>query len=412
VGNPWLDAGIVPFSTMPKSWFPADFITESFPGQFKNWFYAMIAMSTALSGQPPFKTVLGFATMLDSNGLPFHKSAGNAIEFVEGADKFGADVIRWFCASKDPSQNILFGQKEADGLRRQLFLILWNVFNFFVTYANLTNFKPSSKPTASPFVLDHWILARLSQTVSQATTGLGKFDAYKATQSIQAFISDLSLWYVRRSRDRVGPSSTNPSNQQACLQTLYTVLTTLSQLMAPIVPFISDAIYTTLTTKDSVHLSSWPRAKKLSPDQEQLITSMQHIRQVVEFGLAQRKAANLKVRQPLKSGVVTSPQSRPTDSLLQLLTDELNIKSVSWEQGTDLNVTLDLTMDAQLLSEGQARELIRSVQELRKSHNARLDQAIILTVPEMPPTDLIDHIKTQTLAFKIRQGSSLSIELL
>src|SRR3989339_1298470 len=157
VGNPWLDAGIVPYSTISrdnkskplyledkkewKKWFPVDFITESFPGQFKNWFYAMIAESTVLENEPPFKQVLGFATQLGEDGRPMHKSWGNAIEFNEGADKIGADVMRWMFVRHNPADNMLFGYKKADEVRRQFYLMLWNVYKFFVEYANLDKFK-------------------------------------------------------------------------------------------------------------------------------------------------------------------------------------------------------------------------------------------------------------------------------
>ncbi|MBI1982450.1 MAG: class I tRNA ligase family protein, partial [Candidatus Levybacteria bacterium] len=141
VGNPWLDAGIVPFSTMPADWFPADFITESFPGQFKNWFYSLIAMSTALKNANPFKTVLGFALVRDEKGEEMHKSKGNAVEFNEGADKIGVDVMRWMYVTQDPEQNLNFGYHVADETRRSFHLMLWNIYNFFVTYAIVDKWK-------------------------------------------------------------------------------------------------------------------------------------------------------------------------------------------------------------------------------------------------------------------------------
>ena len=155
VGNPWLDAGIVPFSTLhfredPEywaKWFPADFISESFPGQFRNWFYAMLAMSTVLRREAPFRTIFGYATLLAENGAPMHKSAGNAIEFDDAAERMGVDVMRWMYASSRPDDNILFGWHAADEARRRL-LILWNVYAFFVTYARLAGW--SSGPPGRP----------------------------------------------------------------------------------------------------------------------------------------------------------------------------------------------------------------------------------------------------------------------
>ena len=150
VGNPWLDAGIVPFSTLHyredpdywAQWFPADFITESFPGQFRNWFYSMLAMSTVLKRTEPFKTIFGYALVFGEDGRPMHKSWGNAIEFDEAADRMGVDVMRWMFAKARPEENILFGWHAADEARREL-LVLWNVYAFFVTYARLAGWTPS-----------------------------------------------------------------------------------------------------------------------------------------------------------------------------------------------------------------------------------------------------------------------------
>ena len=188
VGNPWLDAGIVAYSTIKENnqgeplyntdkkewrkWFPANFITESFPGQFKNWFYALIAESTVLEDEPPFKRVLGYGTQLGEDGRPMHKSWGNAIEFNEGADKIGADVMRWLFTRHNPADNMLFGYKRADEVRRQFYLMLWNIYKFFVEYANLDKFKPSTSPSVSKNVLDEWILSRFTGLIGSVEKNL------------------------------------------------------------------------------------------------------------------------------------------------------------------------------------------------------------------------------------------------
>src|SRR6185295_7309293 len=180
VGNPWLDAGIVPFSTLHyredraywEKWFPADFITESFPGQFRNWFYAMLAMSTVLIRQPPFETIFGYATLFGEDGRPMHKSWGNAIEFDEAAERMGVDVMRWMYVSARPDDNILFGWHAADDARREL-LVLWNAYAFFARRAPLAGWTPDpdrgSGPGAGPPAapppaerppMDRWILSR------------------------------------------------------------------------------------------------------------------------------------------------------------------------------------------------------------------------------------------------------------
>src|SRR5690606_37861472 len=214
VGNPWLDAGIVAFSTLQyrqnpdywRQWFPADFITESFPGQFRNWFYSLLAQSTVLTGQPPFKNILGYATLLAEDGRGMHKSWGNAIEFNEAADTMGADVMRWLYASHRPEQNLLFGYTLGDETRRRFLIPLWNVYAFLVNYANLDGWTPGGTRPRSPVEahaqLDQWIVERLNETILQTTEYLEQFDAARAAAALEALLDDLSNWYVRRSRRR------------------------------------------------------------------------------------------------------------------------------------------------------------------------------------------------------------------
>ena len=411
VGNVWLDAGIVPLSTLPDEWFPADFITESFPGQFKNWFYSMIVMSTVLKKTNPFNTVLGYATVLAEDGRPMHKSWGNYIEFNEGADKIGVDVLRWMYAKQQPADNILFGYKKADETRRQFHLIFWNVYNFFVTYANLDKFSPKSSITNNQLsILDQWILARLNQTIGIVTNSLDSFDAFSASHAIEDLVSDMSLWYVRRSRDRVGPTALDNDDKLACHTTLYTLLTTLSKLMAPFMPYMTEEIYKNLTGEESVHLSDWPEFQKINSSDIQLIEDMKMVRKIVEQGLAQRKLANIKVRQPLRQMTVEGLSL--SSELEKLILEELNIKTINWTKNKgDLSVILDLNLDSELIAEGKLRELMRQVQDKRKELGANLDQKINLTLVE----DLDDQYKTelcrQTLVQNINLGSEFAVQL-
>jgi isoleucyl-tRNA synthetase len=193
VGNPWLDAGIVPFSTVHyredpaywARWFPADFITESFPGQFRNWFYAMLAMSTVLRREPPFLTIFGYATLFGEDGRPMHKSWGNAIEFDEAAERMGVDVMRWMYVSARPDDNILFGWHAADDARREL-LVLWNAYAFFTTYAPLAGWTPASGslPPAERSPMDRWILSRAAGLAAEAGERLADYDALGASRRI------------------------------------------------------------------------------------------------------------------------------------------------------------------------------------------------------------------------------------
>ena len=424
VGNVWLDAGIVPFSTYidPKTkklsytsnqkywreWFPPDFITESFPGQFKNWFYSMIAMSTVLENKKPYKTVLGYASVLGEDGRPMHKSWGNAIDFNEGAEKIGVDVMRWMFATHDPEQNILFGYKKADETRRKFHLLLWNVYNFFVTYANIDKFKIQNSKVKSKNVLDKWIISKLSKLIETVTKSLEKSDSYATSTSIEAFVTDLSQWYVRRSRDRVGPTVERSEDKENCYETLYTVLATLCQLIAPINPFIADEIYQNLTNVDSVHLSNWPKSDKSLIDNV-LEKDILLARQIVEQALSIRKAEKLRVRQPLWSLYYTLPQKLPED-IEQLLRDELNIKNLVWEKGQSIKAKIDTDISShpELIKEGEARELIRQIQIKRKELGLSLTEKVKVILPGFPQ-EFADQIKRQTLTSELIKGNTLQI---
>lgn len=405
VGNPWLDAGIVPFSTISdnnqacnfeptktkplyltdknewKKWFPGDFITESFPGQFKNWFYSLIAMSTVLEDENPFKTVLGFGTLLGEDGRPMHKSWGNSIEFNEGADKIGVDVMRWMFARANPADNMLFGYRVSDEVRRRFHLKLWNVYNFFVTYANLDGFKPIKNLTKvkSSNVLDQWILIRLNETIKLTTEFLEKFDAFNASSEIERFVDDLSLWYIRRSRDRIGPAAESIKDRDLFYQTTYNVLVSLSKLLAPFMPFIPEMIYRNITKEESVHLTEWPVATKILASQDKILKEMQKVREIVETAHAKRKELNLSVKQPLNSFSVKSQSiSKNIESLLK---DEINVKNILWNSKLE---KFDTKMTDDLREEASVRELVRNIQEERKKLGLTLTQKVNASVEKLP----------------------------
>lgn len=407
VGNVWLDAGVIPFSTLLdpqtgepsftgdqqyfKKWFPADFITESFPGQFKNWFYSMIAMSTVLADAPSFKTVLGYASMLGEDGRPMHKSWGNAIEFNEGADKIGVDIMRWTFVRQNPTQNLLFGYKTTDQVRRQFHLILWNSYRFFANAASASGWSPQD---ASPgtHVLDRWILSRLSATVTQVATQLDQFDAYHAVSLIETFVEELSTWYIRRSRDRVTET----------LPTLYRVLVDLSLVLSPFMPYLSDRIYTNLTGEESVHLANWP---SVSPREETLEKDMQKVREIVEKGHAERKALNFRLRQPLASVTISAKLSA---ELQDVIREELNVKSVLVEPSDVLSAKLDSNLTPELEAEGLARDLMRDIQGERKKLGLTPSDKITVTLPAWPAA-WEQEIKLKVGAVELIKGSALKL---
>lgn len=420
VGNPWLDAGIVPFSTLPKGWFPADFITESFPGQFKNWFYSLICMSSILKETNPVKLILGFASLLGEDGKPMHKSWGNAIEFNEGADKIGVDTMRFLYAKQNPADNLLFGYKVADETRRAFHLPLWNIYNFFVTYANFDAWRPrrisNFKFPVSNSILDRWILIRLKQLIQITTSSLDKYDAATASRELETFVQDLSIWYIRRSRDRVGPSATNEKDKESFYKTCYFVLVNLSRLLAPFTPFIAEVIFTNLTELSSVHLEDWPRVEPLDSKDIQIIEKMEEVRAAAEAGHAQRKEVGIQVRQPLSRATVASKIPSPGSAFLDVLALELNVKEISWKKKAKLKkpvVALNTKITAELKEEGEARELVRTIQEERRKRGLGFEDVVSVTSPWLPSNKkLLKWVRAKTLAQTLGKGDSLKVQKL
>ena len=271
MGNPWLDAGIVSFSTLGyrddrdhwDEWFPADWISESFPGQFRNWFYSLLTMGAILKETEAFKLVFSYALMRDENGEEMHKSKGTAIWFEDAAETMGVDAMRWTFARHSPENNINFGFGTADEVRRRFMIPLWNVYSFFVTYANIDQFDPSidAPPVEDRPDLDRWIISELHQLIAHVTQSLERFEPDSAARRCEEFVESLSNWYVRRSRRRFwksglvggatvssnGASDDDLSDKLSAYSTLYEVLVTLTKLLAPIVPFVTDVMYRNLT---------------------------------------------------------------------------------------------------------------------------------------------------------------------
>jgi isoleucyl-tRNA synthetase len=353
VGNPWLDAGIVSFSTLGyrdhpefwRKWYPAHWISESFPGQFRNWFYSLLAMATILEGTPPFRENFGYASLFAEDGREMHKSWGNAIEFNEAADIMGVDVMRWLYCTQKPENNLLFGYNRAEETRRRFIIPLWNVYSFFSTYAFLDGWQPSipdegfnpgtpeGHAPESDNPLDKWILARLNQVVSLVTVNFENSDAYSATMAFETLMDDLSNWYVRRSRRRFWKSEQD-SDKDTAYATLWHVLVKMNRALAPVVPFITEVMYQNLICNifenayESIHHTDWPQVDQAAID-ETLVYQMDLARRVAGLGLSARSNAGLKVRQPLAKvlAYVSEGQAELSDDLVEIVSDELNIKS-------------------------------------------------------------------------------------
>ncbi|MFW6012260.1 MAG: isoleucine--tRNA ligase [bacterium] len=345
VGNPWLDAGIVPYSTLHyrtdpdywERWFPADLISESYPGQFRNWFYAILAMSTVMERRPPFRLLLGYRTMKDEVGDEMHKSKGNAVEFNEAAEKEGADAMRWLFAGHNPEYDLRFGWNKIHEARRE-FLTLWNVYQFYLTYAEIDRFVPRAEvpvPLDQRPELDRWILQRLEVLVQGARESYGSYAVHCFMRDLKGFLDALSRWYLRRSRRRFWKGE-DDADKRAAYQTLHECLVTTIQLLAPVIPFATEEMYQRLVRDHadeapvSVHLTDFPVPGRFEIDTG-LLEAMEKLRDVAEQGHTARQQARLKVRQPVAALRVTglSEGTRERlEPLLPLLEDELNVKQV------------------------------------------------------------------------------------
>src|SRR5262245_54081454 len=349
VGNPWLDAGIVAFSTLKwntdrafwRKWYPADFITESFPGQFRNWFYALLAMSTKMGdGEPPFKTLLGHGLGRDEHGHEMHKSAGNSIEFNKAADEMGADVMRWLYCRHDPAKNLNFGFGPANEVRAKFHIKLWNCYAFFCNYARLDGFDPAAPPVpvAERPDIDRWILSDLQLLIKTARESFEAYDVMRFCQEAESFVDDrLSNWYVRRNRRRFWSKNSELDaaglkDKLSAYQTLHEVLKTFCKLSAPVVPFLSEVMWKNLggATAGSIHLQTFPNS---DPGQIDVALSedMSALLRLISLGGAARNVAKVKTRQPLaefrvKAG--SDGERRATERFADQIAEELNVKSV------------------------------------------------------------------------------------
>jgi isoleucyl-tRNA synthetase len=343
VGNPWLDAGIVPYSTLDYSsnkkywdkWFPADFVVECFPGQFRNWFYSLLAMSATMESKAPFKTLLGHALVKDSTGKDMHKSWGNAIWFDDAAEKMGVDTMRWLYASQNPERNLLFGYEIADEIRKNL-ITLWNTYSFFVTYANLDHFNPRdfTFDDVELSILDKWILAKMNKFIDISKSYYKTYELFKLMNEASLILDDISNWYVRRNRRRFWKSE-NDIDKHGAYLTLYNVLINYIKVLAPVVPFVTDEIYDNLVTRinqgseSSIHLCDFPKINKRFVD-EKLVKDVDTIKEIVSLGRSARNKSNLKIRQPL-SDIKVYINDDSIDFIKKnkhQIQEELNVKEV------------------------------------------------------------------------------------
>ncbi|MEW5870947.1 MAG: class I tRNA ligase family protein [Chloroflexota bacterium] len=426
VGNPWLDAGIVPFSTLQyrknpdywRAWYPANWISESFPGQFRNWFYSLLAMATVVDNSPPFLQNFGYATLLAEDGRPMHKSWGNMIEFNEAADKMGVDVMRWLFGNHKPENDLLFGYTRGDEMRRQFLIPLWNVYSFLSTYANLDGWEPNDPHSFDPAypegptpqsdnLLDRWVLARLNEIIPTVTQALENSDPLTATLAINAFLDDLSNWYVRRSRRRFWKSEQD-ADKNTAYATLYHVMVKFSRLLAPFVPFVTEAIYQNLVRSvrpqayESVHHTAWPQFDAAVSNQK-LLDEMELARQIASLGLSARNTAGLKVRQPLaKALAYAGGKNTLRPELVDIITDELNVKSFQFVEKASQLVTYRILPDNKTLGPRfgaqfpALRAALANADSLKVASNVQAGQPFDLEVEGQMVTLAPEELLVQT----------------
>jgi isoleucyl-tRNA synthetase len=355
VGDVWLDAGIVPFSTLGwqspewveggyatgasarvssadlpdhaywEQWFPADWVSEM-REQIRLWFYSQFFMSVTLVGRSPYRRVLTYEKLLDEHGREIHRSWGNSIDADDAFDRMGADVMRWLFCDVQPAQNLRFGYGPAGEVKRRL-LTLWNSVSFFVTYANIEGFAPTYEdlaegpPAGQP--LDRWLVARTRQLVAEATEGYDRYWTPAVTASFERFVGDLSNWYIRRSRRRFY------SFDEAAFRTLWYALAQGLRVVAPVMPFLADELWRNLVggagegAPDSVHLAGWPA---VGDADAALLAEVDELREVIELGRQARAEENVKLRQPLRRASVFG--SEAARAHLDEIKEELRVKEV------------------------------------------------------------------------------------
>ena len=368
VGDVWLDAGIVPFSTLGwqnptwveggyatgasmglstadlpdhaywEKWFPADWVSEM-REQIRLWFYSQLFMSVALTDRAPFKEVLGYEKMLDEHGREMHGSWGNQIEAEDAFRRMGADVMRWQFCAQPPDQDLLFGYGPGHEIKRRL-LTFWNSVSFFVEYANIQGFRPdyadlSTSPKDGLHALDRWLEARTAKLVAEATAGYQDSMTVNVIRAFDAFVEDLSVWYIRRSRRRFW------QDDEVALRSLWCALVPAVQVISPIMPFLSEHLWGNLVATpcpdapDSVFLAGWPAPREFDST---LLEEMEETRRVVELGRRARAEVGIKLRQPLRRAYVRGANLARKHA--DEIRDELRVKEIGFDEGPAARPTL------------------------------------------------------------------------
>ncbi len=400
----WYESGAMPFASNhypfegkerfnPKRMFglgsrgyPADFIAESID-QTRGWFYSTLVLGVALFGKTAYRHVITNGLVLAADGKKMSKKLKNYTDVTLIADRYGADALRYYLLSSSliRGEDLNFIDRSVDEIAKKLIMRLDNVRSFYALYDDKTVASPHSEA-----LLDRWILSRLNELIAQSTAGYEAYELDVATRPIADFIDDLSTWYLRRSRDRFKGDSADDA--KAARATLRFVLTELSKVMAPIMPFYSEYLYRAVSPEGapiSVHLTEWPEGG--SSDGE-LLSNMKTVREVVSLGLEARASANIKVRQPLASLTVCGKETLD-DGYVALVRDEINVKEIRFLSEGE-GVELDVVITPALRKEGMRRDVARLIQAFRKEQN--------LTVSDRPKLTLRTNAEGRTFVESIK----------
>ena len=416
----WIEAGSAsfaerhyPFNTEWKleDFYPPDYIAE-YTGQIRAWFYVLHVIGAALYKKQAFKNVSVTGVIQGTDGKKMSKNLKNYPDPKEMIEKYGGDALRLYLLGSPVmhGEDILISEEQYRNQVRGMLLILWNTYNFFILNANADGWETKNDMhLLSKNVLDEWITALLNNVIKEVTDALERYDTVIAIDLLKSFVDNFSTWYVRRSRDRVGPSATDNEDKNAFYTTSHAVLTTLCQLLAPLAPFMSEEIYRNLTSEESVHLTNWPTIEN-QKNETKLIEDMHVVRKIVELGLGQRKEKQIKVRQPLAALRMQGLENTLDPKLVQLIKDELNVKEVVFGKAEgDMSGQLDTKLTSELLAEGKAREIIRSIQEKRKELGTTLTEKVAVIVPEFPEA-FEDYIKKSALVDSITIGEVFEVK--
>lgn len=400
----WVESSSMPFAAKHYPFENKRLFEESYPAQFiseyinqtRAWFYTMHVLSVGLFGAPAYLNAHNSGIILASDGSKMSKSKKNYTDPMDLISVQGADALRLYLMASPvmKAENLAFSDNDVANMRKRVLNIWWNVFVFFGSYQP-KDWKPEApNPT---HVMDRWILALLEETKQTVTKGFDSYDVTLAARAIVEFIDQLSTWYLRQSRDRLREGSDLQS-----WNTFAQVLRELALIAAPIVPFQAELTFRNLPgATDSVHLEEWPKPQGVAGGAK-LLAQMASIRPIVEQTHAQRKNAGLKVRQPLAQVSVTTRDEKPSDEILEVALAELNIKGIEWTTNVeaDLSITLDTNITADLKEEGEARDLLRQIQDGRKALGVPLHDQVDVSLPAWPKhweSFLVQRGKVRTL---------------